>query len=292
MAIIRGGSPMGEIRGKLGASVYSRNKAGQIVRAYAVPVNPNTLAQQAARMNFAQAVSGFHTLSPTLKAGWNSFGSSYFTSKRLGNVPGVHSGVNAFISLRNNLLNMERMKNAVGDMEVRVNTVAATALTQGTIVLGTTAPTTVMQGVLASGDYVINNAETTVTAGLITMVINVTGTGSGPSPVPPAPQTTSILTDGNGHPVGFNVYASNPLIQRGIFVNNPDVTLLGSTGIIDSYTSASVTTTSLEIDMLIMASQSEHKIDFLGGSLYEISIWMVNDAGQSIKIGSNITTIT
>ncbi len=39
MAIIRGGSPFGELRGKLGGSVFSRNNAGQIVRAYVVPVN-------------------------------------------------------------------------------------------------------------------------------------------------------------------------------------------------------------------------------------------------------------
>jgi hypothetical protein len=47
MAII---SPIhGEMRGKLGGNVYSRNKGGTYVRRHSIPTNPNTARQQATR---------------------------------------------------------------------------------------------------------------------------------------------------------------------------------------------------------------------------------------------------
>lgn len=294
MARIVGGNPNGEFRGKLGGWVFSRNKSGQIARAYAMPIDPSTVAQIQARARFGQAVSAFHSLSPSDKAAWNSFAASYFSSKSRGNVPGVHSGVNAFVSLRNVLLNVSANVAPLAGLDITVNSVPATAVSQETIVLPSFAPSAPMQGVLDSGAYSFGVIDANMTAGriVIDMAIIPNGSGPGPGPTPPAPSISSILTDGDGRKVGFAVYASSPLVQAGTFVQNPDIVLLGTTGVIDDYTTASVVTNSLQIEFDLTATQSKFKTDFSSNLPAEVSVWMFNNEGQMIRLSSNVATLS
>lgn len=67
----------GDIRGKIGSSVFSRNKGGAYVRTKVTPVNPRTAKQQQVRQNFGQnskAWSG--TLTDAQRAAWNAFAAS------------------------------------------------------------------------------------------------------------------------------------------------------------------------------------------------------------------------
>lgn len=61
----------GEMRGKLGGSVFSRNKGGPYVRAHAIPTNPNTARQQVVR-NWVGYLASYwaSTLSAAERAGW------------------------------------------------------------------------------------------------------------------------------------------------------------------------------------------------------------------------------
>lgn len=64
----------GDIRGKLGNTVFSRNKGGAILRQKVTPNNPQTPAQQAVRQNFGQnskAWSG--TLTQGQRDAWTAF---------------------------------------------------------------------------------------------------------------------------------------------------------------------------------------------------------------------------
>jgi hypothetical protein len=64
----------GDIRGKLGNSVFSRNKGGAIIRQKVTPNNPRTAAQQLVRQNFGQnskAWSG--TLTQSQRDAWTAF---------------------------------------------------------------------------------------------------------------------------------------------------------------------------------------------------------------------------
>lgn len=292
MAIIRGGSPMGEIRGKLGASVYSRNKAGQIVRSYVIPTDPRTQAQQRARIQFGQSASAFHTLEANLKAGWNTFASTYFASKRLGNTSGAHSGVNAFVSLRNTLLQMFSLQNLP---IVKINGVAATGVTQRDLFLPGTPPLHNLQGVLDEGRYTIGNTTNLqyyASTNTIKFQFNTIPSGSGGTGVGPTPSTGSILRDGAGLDVGFLFYLSNPMVQPGVFVNNPDLICIGSTGLINSYTLA----VAAETETVYLEVGSNYDVvsgkTIIQASQYsEISVWMVNQLGMSIKIASNIDLI-
>jgi hypothetical protein len=290
MARIVGGNPLGEFRGKLGGLVYSRNKAGQYARSYAKPVDPRTQAQITARQAFAQAVSGFHTLTPMLKSGWNSFASQYFTSKNRGNVPGIHSGVNAFVSLRNTLINMQRTI-ALETPVVLVNEVAAIGVTMQNIFLNSIAPQSVMEGVLAGGNYIIGSSSASFEVELneISVELNLIPQGT-PSNPNPGPTGNSVLTDGNGKSVGFAAYISNKLNQAGTFVNNPDIILLGNTGLfLDYVVTIPTVPNKIEITFPTQILQANYKNDFQSGQ-FKVGLFMYNSEGQVIQLSSTHIT--
>jgi hypothetical protein len=83
MAII---SPIfGEMRGKVGGSVYSRNKGGPYVRMHAVPTNPNSARQQSTRNWLQWAAEGWNgVLTAAQRAQWNEFAETHSVTNRLG----------------------------------------------------------------------------------------------------------------------------------------------------------------------------------------------------------------
>lgn len=67
----------GDIRGKIGSSVFSRNKGGAYIRTKVTPVNPKTPAQQLVRQNFGQNSKKWSgTLTQSQRDAWNAFAAS------------------------------------------------------------------------------------------------------------------------------------------------------------------------------------------------------------------------
>jgi len=93
------GFTYGELRGKIGGTVYSRNKAGAYARAKVTPVNPQTVRQQTARYRFGNMSILYQTLSGALKDCWQVFASTHFNPLK-GNSTGIYTGGNAFVALR------------------------------------------------------------------------------------------------------------------------------------------------------------------------------------------------
>lgn len=60
-----------EIRGKLGGSVYSRNRYGNYVRGKTQNVNPRTVKQVELRNRFSQISSSWRALTAAQQLGWN-----------------------------------------------------------------------------------------------------------------------------------------------------------------------------------------------------------------------------
>jgi len=74
-----------ESRGSIAGRVYSRNRYGPYVRNRAVPINPNTARQQAARLNFSDcAVQWSNVLTPAQRIAWNLYGDSVVVKNNLG----------------------------------------------------------------------------------------------------------------------------------------------------------------------------------------------------------------
>ena len=95
------GNPVGEIRGKLGGAVFSRNKSGAIVRQYVVGTNRNSQRQHDVRQSFGAVSKAFSGLTPAEKAEWNLFAKDAQRFQPLqGSNEGQFSGYNAFMALR------------------------------------------------------------------------------------------------------------------------------------------------------------------------------------------------
>ena len=92
------GFTLGELRGKMGGIVFSRNKAGAYIRALVTPVNPQTVRQQTARYRFGNASILFQNLSANVKDCWETFARTHFNPLK-GNSTGIYSGGNAFVAL-------------------------------------------------------------------------------------------------------------------------------------------------------------------------------------------------
>lgn len=84
MALARFGGGVAELRGSIAGNVFSRSRAGAIVRNRAVPVNPNTIPQQLARSYMQQATDGFFALTAFEIDSWNTFASTQTRINRLG----------------------------------------------------------------------------------------------------------------------------------------------------------------------------------------------------------------
>jgi hypothetical protein len=99
MAKINFGNIVADARGKVGGVVMSKNKSGAYTRTKVTPVNPRTVAQQAARASFgslSQAWSG--VLTSSQRAQWVSYAQTYPRRDIFGNSLTLN-GLNMFLSL-------------------------------------------------------------------------------------------------------------------------------------------------------------------------------------------------
>jgi len=70
--------------GSVGARTSSRNSSGQYVRQRAIPTNPNTPAQSAARARLSTLSAAWRGLTAAQQAAWNAFGQSFTVVNSLG----------------------------------------------------------------------------------------------------------------------------------------------------------------------------------------------------------------
>lgn len=90
---------LGALSGKLSGSVFANNRYGPYVRTWIKPVQPGTTAQHTTRSNFSTAAGGWHALTDSAKALWNSFGNTFYVGKKKSLVGG-YTGFNAFTAMR------------------------------------------------------------------------------------------------------------------------------------------------------------------------------------------------
>jgi len=222
MARIVGGSMIGELSGKMGGMVFSRNKSGQYIRKYAIPVNPNTGAQLTARASFAGAVGSFHSLTPAEKTLWQNFAQTAFNPKQ-GINTGQFSGINAYTAYNQAVIHSNKFKTSP---TIAVNgSPLAGPFTFDDMVFNDTPPIFTVQPNLK--EFGTGNAITfstleggVATDGSFEIKLNLNPGLTG------APTLAGLL-DAVDHEVGFLVYMSEAHVQGGLFYNNPMKYLLG-----------------------------------------------------------------
>ena len=102
------GNPYGELRGKVGGTVFSRNAGGAYLKVHAKPTNPKSQAQIRARAVFRNAGKGFATLTSDQQAQWNSFCKTVYNPFKKKNV-GQFTGAMAYTALKTAIQNANEL---------------------------------------------------------------------------------------------------------------------------------------------------------------------------------------
>jgi len=134
MAIFR--PILGTISGRLGGVVFQRGRAGDIVRAHRVGVDPRTPAQVWARARLSAASRNWHTLTDAQKTAWDTYAATFY-APRDGRDPGIaYTGQQAYTGARYAAMSC---RNTAATL-VLVTDPPGAAVTLGTQNIPTTAP--------------------------------------------------------------------------------------------------------------------------------------------------------
>lgn len=306
MAVIRGGSPLGELSGKMGGLVFARNRGGAYVRSYAVPVNPNTVAQVTARSQFGAAAANWHALTAGEKAQWENYAEQIF--QPLVNANGASfSGHNAFVSLTNVCANanLKALSTAntfiYADDEITNWDITGEALygvvinppsqfNTGKLLVETSA------GGISAASLEVVSVSLEVTGGAVNLTARLKPIISGQSVVGPVSPTTEFtIVDGFqnsiANKVGFAFYMSESVNQQGDFIVNPFKIHLGTTlPIISTETALNFETFRIESGVPININNYQQIPS--PGDIVRITVVMVDQFGQRKLIGAETTTVS
>lgn len=97
------GQFVGQLSGKSGSTVASRNRYGSYLRTKVNPVQPNTPAQTLARNRLALLATQYRTLSESQRLGWTNLGSQIVRYDSLGNAYDL-TGEQAYVMVNANRL--------------------------------------------------------------------------------------------------------------------------------------------------------------------------------------------
>ncbi len=282
MAIIRGGSPFGEIRGKIGASVFSRNAAGQIVRAYAIPVNHNSLAQRLSRNTLSSASAMWCTIGNDEKAAWNSFAKDpvrYAPLYKM-NAGGIN-GQNAFVALYSEV----QKNNSLGLGTI----LTPTGLTPQNYTFNALPPMFPNDGTVEGSPVLSASASTTVDTNAELVKVNVTlnldpGLTQGKQIAP-----GDKLKNAHGDPIGFGVYISTPKKNEPNYVRRMEKKI-GTSGI-----PKNEGTTPVSLGTTFMFEVSRPITDFWKfpqeGEVILVTIVSITETGNPRKVFDTIDTV-
>jgi len=89
---------IGELSGKAGCVVASRNRNGSYLRTRTIPINPKTTSQQNARNNLSAIAATWRTLTDAQRAAWAAYGLTITLFDSLGR-PYTPTGSQAYSSV-------------------------------------------------------------------------------------------------------------------------------------------------------------------------------------------------
>lgn len=275
------------LTGKLGGTVYSKNKGGAYTRQLVKPTNPRTPAQTQARGRFNQAATGYSNVSDTIKQGWNQFAMDFFSPKTI--KPGVtYTGFNAYVSLNSASLNAKALKSATDP------TIALPAASSATFldfqqklsapVAGLSAQ---IQG--ATPAIPINvrlNDFVYTSGGFTTLKLGLDAGGGAPITTPP------VFKDFDGGiEVGYIVYGSSPMPNAQSQPKKTEQVVVAVVPPIDTITGW---TSGDEIDFEITAPTNfgGTKFTYQTGQWVKFTCYVMNKYGQMQLIGSVTSEVT
>ncbi len=125
------GSFISTASGKMGGIVARHNKGGLYLAAFQPPTDPDTPEQQVVRARFGGDSALFRQLTLAEQQSWINFGEASPRINALGD-PRPISGVNAFISVNNNIVNAGGVAISVAPALVGADQITSIAVTAST----------------------------------------------------------------------------------------------------------------------------------------------------------------
>lgn len=102
MAKLKFGVVVVDARGKSNGHVFTKNRAGNVLRTKVTPVNPQTVSQTNVRSRFTTQSQGWRGLSEAQRTAWNAAVQFYKKTDVFGDMK-TPSGFNLYCALNNNL---------------------------------------------------------------------------------------------------------------------------------------------------------------------------------------------
>lgn len=128
MSKIKMGMIVTDIRNKLGGHVFSKNRAGGIVRTKVTPTNPQTGSQAGVRNLFSNLSQAWRSLTQAQRDAWNAAVGDYQRTDIFGDLRSP-SGINLFQRLNNVLMSVGEAMLTVPPLPSAVENVYATGVT-------------------------------------------------------------------------------------------------------------------------------------------------------------------
>jgi hypothetical protein len=169
--------------GSVGARTSSRNRSGQYIRQRAIPTQPRTIAQVAARAALGDVSAGWRGLTAAQRAAWNAFALSFTVNNSLGTAINL-TGAQCYVKVNTvNLKNSSATVNTppalpafVACTVTAVTAVSATPLIElagttpaaGTVYMIFASPQ-LSAGVTFNGKYAWLQTSTTFTTGFLSL---------------------------------------------------------------------------------------------------------------------------
>ena len=135
----------------MGAVTSSRNRSGQYRRTRAIPTQPRTAAQLAARARLTSLSAGWRGLTDEQRASWNAFGGSFTVVNSLGQSVNL-TGAQCYVKV--NAVNLLNGDSAV-DTPPALPAFAALAITGFTAAAGTPAVSVAGDAPASGTDYML-----------------------------------------------------------------------------------------------------------------------------------------
>lgn len=265
------------LTGKMGGQVYSRNKGGAYVRAFVKPNNPQTNQQLLSRSGFSDASKAWYGLTSAQQGGWNGYALTGFKPKK-GKTGVTYSGSNAFVSLRNTTIQLNKIKRTCTFSSPAGVTATFTSATAVSV-----APVGIWSGMPQNTAHetipLTLGAATLTQAGVLTATINM-GISNGTAPI-------NFTDPGSTRKVGFvffgNIAGSKtPTDTNTIaFSGFPNITV----GMTTAITSFTLSFASADINI------GNRKLWYQTGQKMIISGYTVSDVGEWAPLGSVEVTV-
>ena len=274
-------SLIGELRGKLGGTVYSRNAAGPIVRAKSKPTNPNTGAQQAARLSFRTAGKAYQTLTQSLQGGWNTFAKNVYNPFKKKN-SGQFTASQAYAGICAQVANANKHVGAF-TCQLYGGTTVITGITCANLTgvitppLVSVAPNIVDTASVAAS-YKVRGIYMSA-ANIVTVDLDVQGMAG-------VAMTAGDFKDNKGNPYGFSVYISSPVNFQGARPSSQYHSLLAFSGIPTKTPGPVVGCHGFRITLDASAFMSVHKNLPTAGQIFMLSLVLIAANGTATKVDS------